>query len=303
MKKLSLVIAACALALVIAIPSYAGTVMLGAKGGNFYWVPYFKEMDGSGLEYIKSGEGNLYGPVFSATMGESFTFSLTGLFGSQRTEWNDNGDKKTFGGNTFYSTGSNYMSVNRIDVDSVLSYQLTGSLKVFAGVKYQRTKMTYTATMMANDPVGSTTDDYVMTGEALFTVPAYGPALGIGYSAALTEGFFFAANVSVLFMRSNIELSSHWKDYRAGTVTGGEFDAPGIMDATQKYKMQHLGLNVEPSVGAKMGEHVIASIGIRFQWMMNKFVDKPEMGGQTFAPSAWMSDYLLGAFVSVLYVF
>ncbi|TAL34766.1 MAG: hypothetical protein EPN93_11580 [Spirochaetes bacterium] len=300
MKKVPSILAVCVVALGIAAPSFAGTVMLGAKAGNFYWSPYFKEMDGSGLEYIKSGEGNLYGPVFSATLGESFAFSVTGLFGSQRTQWDDNGDRKTFGGSTFYSTGSNFMSVNRIDVDSVLSYQLSGSFKVFGGVKYQRTKMTYTATMMADDPVGSITNDYVITGEAIFTVPAYGPALGMGYSVALTEGFFFAANVSILYMRSTIELSSHWKTYEVGAV---DFATAVPMDATQHYKMQHLGLNVEPSVGSKIGEHVIASVGIRFQWMMNKFIDKPEMGGQTFAPDSWMSDYLLGGFVSVLYVF
>jgi len=66
-------------------PVFALDFMVGAKSGYYVWVPYFRDMKGSGIEDIDSGSGVLYGPVVSVLITPDLSLSVAGLFGSQFT--------------------------------------------------------------------------------------------------------------------------------------------------------------------------------------------------------------------------
>jgi hypothetical protein len=43
--------------------------------------------------------------------------------------------------------------------------------------------------------------------------------------------------------------------------------------------------------------------GFRFQWVQAKFVDDPVIGNARINPDGWMSDYIYGVSVAVMYLF
>jgi hypothetical protein len=64
MKRIILIIVLLMACLVLS-PASAIDFIVGAKSGYYVWVPYFKDMKGSGIEDMDQGSGVLYGPVFS----------------------------------------------------------------------------------------------------------------------------------------------------------------------------------------------------------------------------------------------
>lgn len=280
--------------------AYAMDFIVGARSGYFVWQPYFKDMKGSGVEELETGSGVLYGPAISAIISENITFSVVALFGKQSTYWDNENTTKPFGPQTIVSTGNFYGEIDRIDVDTALSYRVSERFKVFVGYKYQYTETMTKGTFLRSDPLPPNHDQMYLL-EAIIEVPAHGPALGMGYSQTIGSNFFFTVNLSGLYMFSE----HHFVRDRVKIYESDATFQILLVDtqdgATGKtYKTRQMGLNVEPSVGMSIG-NVIATLGLRFQWMRIKFIDKPMIDTVQFGPTDWMNDYLYGVFVGALY--
>jgi len=299
MKRYILVFAALIVLLSVVVPASAMDFILGARAGYFVWQPYFKDMKGSGVEELDTGSGILYGPALSVILTENVTFSAVALFGKQSTYWDNENTTKPFGPNTIVSTGNFYGEIDRIDIDTALSYRVSERFKVFAGYKYQFTETLVKGTFLWEDP----DPDRLLVLEAIIEVPAHGPALGIGYSQTIGSNFFFSMNLSGLYMFSEHHFARDRVAYYDADGVGQIVSGPGdIQDAAtgKTYKTQQMGLNAEPSVGMSVG-NVIATLGFRFQWVRIKFIDKPVIDNVQFGPTDWMNDYLYGVFVGALY--
>jgi hypothetical protein len=294
MKKIALTIVLL-MACSVLSPAAAMDFIVGAKSGYYVWVPYFKDMRGGGIEDIDQGSGVLYGPVFSILITPDISFSLAGLTGIQSTYWNSNDEMKDWQAKPSRVNGTYYVNIRRTDIDSALSYRLSENFKVFLGYKYQQIETKLRATVRAE--VLATGVQTLYEGKVDIELPSHGPALGVGYSLSLGSGYFVASNLSLLYMWSEFDAKENrWDVYQPDTVTyfnffDGNYPLP-------KYDTKQVGINFEPSIGVKVGERTIYTLGFRFQWIRTKFVDDAP-----FAPSGWMNDYIYGAFVSVLFIF
>jgi hypothetical protein len=276
-------------------PAAAMDFIVGAKSGYYVWVPYFTDMKGGGIEDIDQGSGVLYGPVFSILITPDISFSLAGLTGLQSTYWNSNDEMKDWQDKPSRVNGTYYVNIRRTDIDSALSYRLSENFKVFLGYKYQQIETKLRATVRAE--VLATGVQTLYEGKVDIELPSHGPALGVGYSLSLGDGYFVASNLSLLYMWSEFDAKENrWDVYQPDTVTyfnffDGNYPLPS-------YDTEQVGINFEPSIGVKAGERAIYTLGFRFQWIRTRFVDDAP-----FAPSGWMNDYIYGAFVSVLFIF
>lgn len=277
---------------------YAMDFIVGAKAGYFVWVPYFQEMKGSGIEELETGSGVLYGPAVSIIINDDISFSGVMLYGKQSTYWKNDQTPKNFGSDNIVSTGTFYSEIQRVDVDSVLSYRFAEQLKLFIGYKYQYTETKIRGSFMASND-GDSNYEVVNIGDVTMDVPSHGPALGIGYSLTLGQNFFASVNFSGLYMFSKQKYEKNrWVTY---TVSGGEISYFSTMDASGiEFDTKQVGINIEPSAGIMISD-IVTTVGLRLQWMRTKFVDEPEIGGVHFAPSGWLDDYLYGLFIGVLY--
>lgn len=280
-------------------PLFALNVIVGAKAGYFVWHPYFQEMDGSGIEQIDKGDGVLYGPVASMILSPDISFSVVALTGRQSTHWTDDNRNKKFADDDIIANGTYYADILRYDVDSALSYRLSRQFKIFFGYKYQYTETVLRGEFRANAGVNN---ESVYEGDVQINIPSHGPAIGIGYSVA-GDIFFSTVNLSAVYMWSKFELERNvWIKFRPSGTEGAFIEDPPIDGSGHSFEMKQIGFNLEPSVGLKV-EEVIVTLGFRFQWMRNKFVDDPVIGDGRFAPTGWMNDYLYGMVVSLMYMF
>lgn len=266
--------------------------LIGAKGGYFVWDEYLKRVDNQQFDAMKNGSGELYGPVFSILFTPDFSFSVSGLFGQQSAQWTSI-DYKRSSTDSHLTSSTFAMKVKRIDVDSALSYRLTENFKIFAGYKYQYFDLTLESISFNRDPVtpDNINGDYNM---AEVKMPFHGPAIGIGFSAPFGERFFFASNLSALYMWGKFKLSDESYYYDSNTAAkqfgGGGGSSSGITMKTR-------GLNFEPTIGASTGEGLpIFTLGIRAQWSQTKFFNAAGMG----LAEKWANDYQYGLFVSVV---
>jgi len=279
------------------VPSFALDFLLGAKAGYFVWRPYFQEMSGSGIDEIETGRGVLYGPAFSVIINEDISFSMVALFGTQSTYWDNDATVKIFGPEEIVSTGTFYSEIQRVDVDSALSYRLSGLFKVFIGYKYQYTETTMRGTFLMTNAAG---EEYVRVGDVLLEIPAHGPAIGVGFSHTIGASFFVSCNLSAmyLFSKHNFE-RDEWLQYRA--TGAGQIEYQTVLEGSgNSFETRQVGFNIEPSFGLAVGD-VIATLGIRFQWVRMQFIDDPVMNNHQFAPDGWMNDYLYGVFIGAMY--
>lgn len=295
MKKLVLII----LILLVSSYSFAMDFLVGAKAGYFVWVPYFQEMNGSGIEELETGSGVLYGPAASVIITDDISFSGVMLYGKQSTYWKNDQTPKVFGTQSIVSTGTFYSEIQRVDVDSVLSYRLAEQVKLFVGYKYQYTEIKIRGTFMESNDGDISNYEAVQVGDVTMEVPSHGPALGIGYSIALSQNFFATVNLSGLYMFSKQKyVKNRWVTYED---SGSVLVVSHIMEASGiEFDTKQLGINIEPSAGIMIGD-IVTTLGLRIQWMRTKFVDEPVIGTKHFAPSGWMDDYLYGLFISVIY--
>ncbi|HSV98044.1 MAG TPA: hypothetical protein VLM75_14075, partial [Spirochaetota bacterium] len=254
----SLLVAGCAL------PSFAAQFMLGAKAGYFAWDPYINEIGGSGLEDLEYGSGMLYGPVMSVSFTPDVTLSVSGLFGTQSAHWYSPDQLTTVGGGgQYYISGTYYVEIQRIDVDSALSFRLTEKMKVFAGYKYQRGLLEMYCTERRYDPAGS--DHAVYDSYMKIDIPAHGPALGLGVTQPLGSQFFAAANLSGLYM---FNLGKFKEQAYMEYLASGNLLLNQIETGTPvSMKAEQVGFNFEPAVGGLFDSAgIVVTLGARLQY-------------------------------------
>ncbi len=273
-------------------PAFAVDVMVGAKTGYFMWRPYFKDVETGFFQDIKNGTGALYGPALSVIFNEQFSFSGVALFGTQQAHWTLDNSYDT--AETKYRNGTYYIESHRIDIDSALSYRLSGSFKLFAGYKYQRVVSTVKYTEQQSQDLNN--DELIAYKETdKITALQHGPALGVGYSLPFGGNMFFSTNVSLIYMwgQFKVVLDSVLYDETLG------FQPQHIRN---DYKLIELdttsfGVNVEPAFGVQVNKNLVLTLGVRYQWLhinTEDFEEKPKNG---------LNDHLVGGFVSVLLVF
>ncbi len=300
MKRRLLVIIASLLVAGFALPAFAVDFLVGAKTGYYVWEPYFKDMKGSGVEELETGSGVLYGPTIGVLLTDDLSFSAVALYGTQSTYWKNDRTPKNFGPGSITSTGTFYSEITRVDVDTALSYRLAEKFKLFVGYKYQYTETVIRGTFISEKttlPLAA----YVQVGDVLMEVPCHGPALGVGFSDTIGSNFFVSCNLSGLYMFSRHKFTrNRWYSYDVNTLAGTVTLTNTMETDGVGFDTRQIGLNVEPSVGMSVGD-VVATLGVRFQWVRIQFIDEPFIGGTYFAPTGWMNDYLYGVFVGAMY--
>jgi hypothetical protein len=260
--------------------------ILGAKGGYFIWDPWFKEFGGA-MSYMKKGDGALYGPVASVMFTQDLSFSMSGLFGKQSAHWQS--EDFTYKSNEINYRESSF-DIKRIDVDAALSYRLSEYFKIFAGYKYMYNLLQYKHVNFNRNTSTNSIDGEVE--KSKIKIPYNGGAIGLGLSLPIKERFFFATNLSAIYIVGKMHVSGDIYYYQSGSSTRN-LQGGGGPDG----KVHGRGINCEPTIGASMGEGMpIFAIGVRFQWMQFKIVgdDKKD------TPSSWSNDYIYGIFVSVI---
>lgn len=265
--------------------------LVGAKGGYFVWDPFIKRIGVTQFEQIDTGSGVLYGPVFSVLFTPDLSLSVSGLMGTQSTSWTS--ENFTSDSDSNPRTGTFTLDMDRIDVDSALSYRLTDNFKIFAGYKYQRSIMTQesvTYERRLSSTQITTRHEYIE-----ITMPVNGPALGLGFSAPIGERYFFAANLSALYMWGKMDFDS--KEYEYDSTVSSTIQSKNESNKIKGIKVNIRGINFEPTIGASMGEGMpIFTLGVRTQWSQLKIVD----GDKINADAKWCNDYQYGLFVSVV---
>ena len=223
---------------------------------------------------------------------ENISASLAGLTGVQSTHWLS----KVASHEDYYTTGTFYLESRRTDIDAALSYRIHQNFKLFLGYKYQYIVSKLRYTELRTD--SSLVIDEIDVDDIEIETPSHGPALGIGYSLPFGKGFFFAANLSGLYMRGRLTVDELWKlRYSLG------FNDPHLNEGSSKetrWDTEQMGVNFEPSIGFSAGESgLIFTLGFRYQWLRTKIDGDLEPGIK------WpdMDDYLYGVFISVLYSF
>jgi hypothetical protein len=260
--------------------------LIGVKGGYYSWDPFIKRIGVSQFEDIDRGNGALYGPVFSVLFTPDLSLSLSGLFGQQSTSWTSI-DYNEGSGNP--RSGTFTFDVTRIDIDSALSYRLTDNFKIIAGYKYQNMVMEQEAVTYERSTIITTRHEYNK-----LTLPVNGPALGLGISAPMGDRYFFAANLSALYMWGKLDFKRHETEYKSDSLPGPSKDDSGSM---KNIKVEIRGINFEPTIGASMGEGMpIFTLGIRTQWTQLKIIDADKIE----ADKKWCNDYQYGLFVSIV---
>lgn len=269
-------------------PAAAMDFIIGAKAGYFAWDPYMKRMGFDEFEKIKLGTGILYGPVFSAIFTPDLSLSLSGLFGRQSSAWMAEDVYGT--GSSTPRAGSYSLDVGRIDLDSALSYRLTENFKILAGYKYQSFDVSFDSTTYEGSGVQT-----IRKSEMDNPMYLHGPALGVGFSTPIGDRYFFAGNLSALYMWGKFDFADD--AFKVNGMTGAKTSDDRKFTGI---KVVSRGLSIEPTVGASMGDGMpVFTLGIRGQWSQTKMPDAEKIS----VKEKWMNDYQYGVFVSVLQPF
>ena len=285
--------------LFVVTSAYSLDFIIGVKSGYYVWVPYFREWDRSGVEDVDRGSGVLYGPVISVLFTPDISLSTVVLTGKQSTYWTSDNQYKEWMDGPSTVNGTYYFEAKRTDIDSALSYRISKSLKLFAGYKYQHLRINLRASVRSKDLDNSSGHNTsLLEGDVVIELPAHGPALGAGYSHQLGNGYFITSNLSAIYLWSRFHVTKNdWNRY-TGQVNDIVFDSYlGGGGGDLDLKTEQVGLNLEPSIGVKVGERMIYTLGFRYQWMATRFKEKAD-----FAPEGWMHDYVYGVYVSVLFI-
>jgi len=275
--------------LIFASQAFALDFIVGAKGGYFIWRPYFKDIDDPWMSTVEKGDGILYGPVASVIFTDNLSFSIAGLYGKQSAHWKT--EDYYWEMYNFYFSGTNYVDMTRIDIDSAISYRIFQNVKIILGYKYQ--SVTNVIQSYGRIQEGAVLNKYTIDQRIDIDIYAHGPALGLGLSIPFAEVFFISANLSALYMKGNFKVDLEADLYvpEFNMVSPGPINGTVFDDSTE-----HVGLNFEPAIGAMIGKHVMVTLGGRYQYLRTEIdTDFEQAKGK-------MDDYLYGAFVSVLFV-
>lgn len=269
--------------------SSAMDYMLGVKAGYFSWQPLWADVGGGGtLADVDRGDGVLYGPIISLIFTPQISLSFSGLMGEQKTHWNSR-----FSPSASSDISGNYnFDVFRADFDTVLSYRVGSSFRVFAGYKYLYMKTSMDMTEIRTDGSGVIQEVDISSMEGKHY--GHGPALGFGYAYPLSNTFFASLTVSGVYLWGDFSMESNERYQLSGGVI-----TQSTPDTFSGKPMRHMGINIEPAIGMSPGEGMpIVTLGLRYQHFRIKIEDTEGM-----LPEKWYDDTMIGFFVSVVYMF
>ncbi len=303
-RALCVIILFCMVLCVIpAGDALAVEALVGAKVWYVAWNPYLKDVGEKiapweGWQYIEGGSGMMYGPSASLLLSERLTFSMSYLYGvlgarydAHSNEWEGASLRE------YHYTG--YARTVRHDLDSALSYTLSGNFKVFAGFKYQPVTMKvnkqgaswdlFEATGL-RDPSGNHV--YIDSNELTFKQYNYAPGLGLGYSAAVSDRFTLTMNLSFVYFFGVFKINTgetlyYIPDLNTASVNPASkyrFDSSGI------------GFNAEPGIVVLLNETTVLSLGFRFQYVRMSIKN-----AEGLDDTEGLNDYVYGAYLAALY--
>jgi hypothetical protein len=286
---------------------YSLEYIAGAKAWYANWDPVLKSTGENvpwmGWQYMETGSGWLYGPNVGIILSDKVNLSVSYLYGKMQSQFNaDYRATESDGKTSDYSiVGKN--DITRQDVDSALSLQLAGWLKIFAGFKYQTVDMTMKQSGAKWYVTGGTGGDSGFEKVKMtFKQKNYAPALGTGFSLPLGSMFALTANLSALYMRGEQKITHRSVIYTAQPVE--DFDTPksyGGFDSTMA--LEGYGVNIEPAILLLLNDiNTIIVLGFRYQYVRYDGTwDTPPQGVDKKFED--MNDTLYGAYLSVLYKF
>lgn len=252
------------------------------------WRPMIKDSGADWASSVENGSGMLAGPVVSVSLTEDIALTVAGLFGKQSSSWETDGLEGTNNRHGQYIWDS-----KRYDIDSALNYTLTPNIKIFAGYKYQYFNVDFKQFKVVYANTGDI--NYSFIEKVTYESPSHGPAMGIGLASALNETYFVTANLSfIYFIQSSIDLKMKGKEIDDSSPEIDYYSDTETLDFIQ------YGVNFEPSIGAKISQSVMATLGIRVIWTRYELKDDHTLMGLNKG-DVW-NDYLYGAFVSVVYM-
>ena len=275
----------------ITTQAYA-TIMVGAKGGYLLWRPFIKDFPYDWAYTVNKGNGYMAGPLMSISLTDDFAVTLAAFFGQQRTSWNHITPEQTQIAFADYS-----MKAKRYDIDSAINYALTAYIKIFTGYKYQYFNVNIKESKIGYHDIS--TVNYISFSTFSYKTPSHGPALGVGLAYSLNETYFVTSNISFIYFinsKINADLDSIIIHY------------PGYTTPYLKLKFDLLqyGINVEPSIGAKIGQSLIVSVCPRFVWvrmkLKNNVIPIPIPTQTLYKKGDVWHDYIYGVFISAIYM-
>jgi len=273
--------------------------VLGARAGFFFWSPYYKDMpDGTGFADMRTGHGGLYGPIAVLNFTESISFSVSGLFGQQTTQWHT-WDESGFDhdGKQYSLSRVSYVKANRYDVDSAVSYALRPGVRIFAGYKFQYMKLNWISTERSFNITDSETEN--RNNEFEFKVPIHGFALGCGYSGSISDLYFFSVSFSGIYSRGVLEFSNIQTQYNDDGLAPPETGKTNPRYETDEINIHQYGFNIEPSIGIRTSGPMV-TLGFRYQLLRTQFYELDSSGGDG-PDDRWMNDQLYGVFMAVMF--
>ncbi len=291
----------CILLLMSAVvPAFAMDYVLGARAGFFFWRPFYKDLpEGSGFEDVRTGHGGLYGPILVANLTDRWGISVSGLFGQQTTQWHSwNGSGVEDSGNLYNYSRTSYMEANRFDVDTTVSFALFQGFRAFAGYKFQYMKVGWFSTERIYNISSNSTD--IRDQEFEFRIPLHGIALGCGYTANLSDLYFFAVSISGIYTRGIFSVDQTSVKYINTGLAPPQPNDPNPRYESMDVDMHQFGVNIEPSVGIRTPGPLV-TLGVRYQILRTQFYNLDSSGGDG-PDDRWMNDHLYGIFVTVMYV-
>ncbi|MCX8125051.1 MAG: hypothetical protein N3F66_12940 [Spirochaetes bacterium] len=261
MSKRIILCLCIALLFIITSPIHAQT-LVGIKGGYFGWRPFLNDWQAGMFENIDIGYGFLGGPVIGIPLNDVISLSVSGLFGKQSFHWSLPYDQRVFqqGGPPTPSEGTYIFDEIRYDIDTALSVTILENVKLFAGYKYQKLDIA-----MEYTEVRWTPNAEIYYQKIDVTFPSHSLAVGAGINHVISDIFFITGNISLLYgmqSKMDITIKATARD-DSGSITSGSF----TMNESLTFKLW--GMNVEPSVGAKISPSLVATLGARIQWLLS----------------------------------
>jgi len=301
MKRFALLIVIIVCAFFTLWPTaHATDLLVGAKVWYAYWDPVLKdvgkEVPWMGWQHLEIGDGLLFGPSLGILITDDISLSVAYLYGKMESQFDASYRAEESDGSSTYDRFTVARNdITRQDIDSALSFRIVSWLKIFAGFKYQTVDMTMKQAS-SRWLVTGTGEDGVERTKMDFDQLSYSPAIGLGFSFPLSELFAFTANVSVLYMMGEQDISHRSEHYYAS-----DFDTPHYGKFDLSMDLEGYGINIDPAILLFLKDiNLVLVLGFRYQYVKydGTWDTPPENLDDKIED---MSDALYGVHFSVLY--
>lgn len=243
---------------------YSFEILTGVKVGYLGWRPYLEEigekLEYTGWQHLETGSGLMYGPNLSLIFGKRFSLSASFLYGQLSSRY-DVTYSAVFPGEPGSSEYDliGMVRIWRGDLDIALSYNIIRYLRVFAGFKYQPTKLEVKYAGIKTSNYNNTA--IVLRESDIFELKNFAPAMGIGFLLPLTEKSVYTVNISALYLRGTLKVKSSYQWTKIGDIESGEGN--DRMD----FNITGCGVSADPAFMFTVKPRVVFVVGFRVQYI------------------------------------